>query len=201
MFSFTYLKQSITMLIIVPPRIRDDSNEQIDRVYKEGDSLKLSCFASGTPKPNITWFSINESTQTLTNLHLNENYLTIKNITRDTPRYYQCRASNGIPPNDNRNYTFKIRCKCLKFQQQFLKVFNLVAPEIEIASKLNRDSHEMQLNCTINAYPLLNKYFWRKNGNYISENMKYKIENVIVNDYKIISKLVIKVCIKIFYYY
>ena len=55
----------------------------------------------------------------------------------------------------------------------------------------------MELNCTINAFPpLLNKYFWRKNGNYLSvENMKYKIENIILNDYKIISKLTIKVCI------
>ncbi len=53
----------------------------------------------------------------------------------------------------------------------------------------------MELNCTINAFPpLINKYFWRKNGNYISiESMKYKIENKIINDYKIISKLTIKV--------
>lgn len=51
----------------------------------------------------------------------------------------------------------------------------------------------MQLNCTINAYPLLNKYFWRKNGNYINEDMKYKIENNFINDYKIVSKLTIKV--------
>lgn len=50
----------------------------------------------------------------------------------------------------------------------------------------------MVLNCTINAFPLNNKYFWRKDGNYLVEDMKYNIENIAVNEYKLISKLTIK---------
>lgn len=47
----------------------------------------------------------------------------------------------------------------------------------------------MQLNCTIYAYPLKNKHFWRKDGNYLNENLKYRIDNLIINDYKLISML------------
>jgi hypothetical protein len=135
-------------------------------------------------------------------MNLNDNYLLINNLTRNTPRYYQCRASNGIPPNDNRNFTYKIKCMLISFFLIFKTNYNFsfslslsVAPEVEIEQKYNRELNEMELNCTINAFPpLINKYFWRKNGNYLSiESMKYKIENKIINDYKIISKLTIKV--------
>jgi hypothetical protein len=100
----------------VPPRIRDDLIDS-NRQYNEGDTVKFTCNANGTPKPNITWFVINESNQALRQLHSlnNNNYLIIKNITRKTPRYYYCRASNGIPPNDNRNFTFKINCSYFFF--------------------------------------------------------------------------------------
>lgn len=104
----------------VPPRIRDDTNDansgssNKDRVYKEGDQIKFSCFATGTPKPNISWFAINDTSQSLINLNQNDNYLIIDNITRNTPKNFQCRASNGLPPNDRRNFTYRLSCKCLR---------------------------------------------------------------------------------------
>jgi hypothetical protein len=49
------------------------------------------------------------------------------------------------------------------------------------------------LNCTINAYPLTNRYFWRKDGNFINQDMKHDIRNVRLSEYILISQLVIKV--------
>ncbi len=68
-----------------------------------------------------------------------------------------------------------------------------VAPEIEIKSKYDNYLNEFSLNCTINAYPLTNKYFWRKDGRFLNENAKHTISNLIVNEYTIVSLLKIKV--------
>ena len=76
--------------------------------------------------------------------------------------------------------------------QTFLK---LVAPEIEIQSKLDVNFNSMTLNCTINAYPLTNINFWRKDGSAIAENLKYTIRNIKLNDYTFVSQLIIKVCL------
>lgn len=51
----------------------------------------------------------------------------------------------------------------------------------------------MNLNCTIQANPLTNRNFWRKDGNTLPENFKYEVENVRINEYTLISKLTIKV--------
>ena len=50
----------------------------------------------------------------------------------------------------------------------------------------------MTLNCTINAYPLSNKYFWRKDGNYITSDYKHEIKNIRLNEYILVSQLLIK---------
>jgi hypothetical protein len=51
----------------------------------------------------------------------------------------------------------------------------------------------MALNCTINAYPLTNRHFWRKDGNYINQDTKHEIRNVRLNEYVLVSQLLIKV--------
>ena len=113
----TLIKQ-YNIIVRVPPRIRDElsssENSKIKAVYNEGDTVKLSCFASGIPKPNISWYMISDdSSSALTLVEASNNYLVLNNVTRNTPTKYQCRASNGIPPNDSRNLTFKVQCKII----------------------------------------------------------------------------------------
>ena len=112
----TIIKQ-FEIVVRVPPRIKDESI-QMPKSVREGDGVQLSCFASGTPKPNITWFVLNQLDSTFRLLSETGNYLRVENVTRYSPRKYQCRASNNIPPSDTRNLTFAVECMyfcCLEF--------------------------------------------------------------------------------------
>ena len=74
-------------------------------------------------------------------------------------------------------------------------VLKIVAPEIEIQSKLNVNENSMTLNCTINAYPLTNSNFWRKDGDFIQKDMKRQIKNIKIDETTFVSQLIIKVII------
>lgn len=67
-----------------------------------------------------------------------------------------------------------------------------VAPEIEIQSRYDTSRNIMNLNCTIVANPLTNRNFWRKDGKFLLDTYKYEVENVRINEYTLISKLLIK---------
>jgi hypothetical protein len=134
----TIIKQ-FEIVVRVPPRIKDESI-QVPKSVREGDSVQFSCFASGTPKPNITWYVLNQHDSTFRLLPQTDNYLRVENITRYSPRKYQCRASNNIPPSDTRNLTFSVECKYffvaflvihfwekyykIEFQIKYFKIFS-----------------------------------------------------------------------------
>jgi hypothetical protein len=99
------------IIVRVPPRIKDDITFMTPERPAEGDKVQLSCFASGTPTPSINWYIImNDDSLKLLPDHTG-NYLTINKTDKQTPRRYQCRASNNIPPSDTRNFTINLQCK------------------------------------------------------------------------------------------
>lgn len=159
----------------MPPRIKDDLTSASSKTVREGDMLQLACLATGVPKPNITWYAIGDD-QKATPIQTGA-YLSLDNLTRYSPRKYQCKASNNIPPSDTRNFS----------------VFVEFAPEIEVRSKLNREENQLTLNCTIKASPLTNRFFWRRDGNYIKDTIKTEIRNIRLNEFTLIAQLIIKV--------
>lgn len=132
------------IVVRVPPRIRDtnlghqaaaaaaaasSSGDSITtaattsnhrQVAREGATVEFACFASGTPRPNITWHVIRGDHSVQATQHTGI-YFRLENITRFTPTRYQCRASNGIPPSDTRNLTLSVECK-LKIKFFFQKI-------------------------------------------------------------------------------
>lgn len=50
----------------------------------------------------------------------------------------------------------------------------------------------MALNCSINAFPLTNRNFWRKDGNFLIDGFKYEIKNERINEFSFLSQLIIK---------
>lgn len=67
-----------------------------------------------------------------------------------------------------------------------------VAPEITIDPKLNEIRNTMELNCTIRAYPLTNRNFWRKDGNFLRNSIKTEIKNIRLDEFTLVSQLTIK---------
>ena len=81
-------------------------------IIVEGNSITLSCNASGKPEPLISWTKIGESGQVLSQSSL----LRLVNVQRpgtpDNVIQYQCTASNGvvIPAVDTADVI--VNCKC-----------------------------------------------------------------------------------------
>lgn len=158
------------LIVRVPPRIREDTNHE-QKVYQEGSNLEFNCAAKGTPKPRIEWFVYDPDEYSLKKLESNSEVLKIENVTRHTPRFYQCRANNGIPPSDTKNLTFSIE----------------FAPEIQIQAKYDHFHNSMVINCTITAYPLINKNYWTKDGSYVYDNANIQIYSQKINYYTLVS--------------
>ena len=122
------------IIVRVPPRIKDDlmSAAVTKKSVREGDTVEFACFASGTPRPNITWYVYSASEQAFKLMpHISGSYLKIDNVNRYTARRYQCRASNNIPPSDTRNLTFAVECMKQYFFFKFYKKIKTFHLKIE----------------------------------------------------------------------
>ena len=170
---------------------------------REGESVEFSCFATGTPKPNITWYTFNQVEQNFKLMAHTGNHLKIDNVNRYSSRRYQCRASNNIPPSDTRNLTFSVECNSFFFFQRIKLFFNLVLNLKPNSCARNRNSikvgHKSKFNdiklynkrISFNEYKLLeerwsfyskrrqtsNKEFQNRR-NYIRVPIEYKSKNI-----------------------
>jgi len=58
----SFIIKQFEIIVRLPPRIKDDSIKTILNA-KEGGDVEFSCFANGFPKPNITWYLIEQDGQ------------------------------------------------------------------------------------------------------------------------------------------
>jgi len=81
-------------------------------IIVEGNSITLSCNASGKPEPLISWTKIGESGQVLSQSSL----LRLVNVQRpgtpDSVIQYQCTASNGVESPAVDTAEVIVNCKC-----------------------------------------------------------------------------------------
>ncbi|XP_068733723.1 limbic system-associated membrane protein-like [Montipora capricornis] len=76
------------LIILEPPTITVLSPNQ---TVNESNDVRLSCHASGTPPPSITWSKASNEEKTLNS----STVLSLKNINRNQDGLYQCIANNG----------------------------------------------------------------------------------------------------------
>ena len=90
------------IIFIVPATIQPLQNKTIT----EGGNLNLSCKASGTPPPVVSWARIRSGQQ------FNGSLLQLTNVFRNQAGDYRCKASNncGTKSSTARIY---VKCKCL----------------------------------------------------------------------------------------
>ena len=79
-------KQTYFVFLEVPPKLNSDLKDQSVSVYLHSLS-RITCTESGDPEPNVTW------TKNGT-YFVNNNTLTIKNVTLEDADQYECTAEN-----------------------------------------------------------------------------------------------------------
>ncbi len=94
------------------PKITDHPESQ---TITEGDGdVTLSCDASGSPAPELSWTRNGSPVETSNNSRIslsnNNKSLTITNVNRADSGKYQCVASNKLG-NATSNATLDIQCK------------------------------------------------------------------------------------------
>ena len=88
------------LLITVPASIQRILNER----PVEGDNLTLSCNASGTPHPTVSWVNVSSGQRT------NGSVLVLTNINRNQAGEYRCEASNECG-NVSESANIDVQCK------------------------------------------------------------------------------------------
>ncbi|XP_047472869.1 lachesin-like, partial [Penaeus chinensis] len=151
--------------VVVPPNIVD-SQSSGDMMVQEGANINLTCSATGTPMPSITWrredhepITINK---TLRVTEYNGANLPLTKISRVDMAAYLCIARNGVPP---------IVSKRIQVSVDFPPMMSI--PHQLVGAPLG---YSITLECTIEAHPPALTYWTRGQDVMLHPSRKYSIE-------------------------
>ena len=95
-------------MLLVPTSITGISGES---TVLEGNNLQLTCEASATPEPNITWTKEKSGKQGNTGVLLEGKVLTITNIDRSDAGTFNCAAYNGFGKPEIQTVYVNVTCE------------------------------------------------------------------------------------------
>ncbi|XP_029055041.1 lachesin-like [Osmia bicornis bicornis] len=149
--------------VVVPPNIEDYQTSS-DAIVREGSNVTLTCKATGSPTPTISWkrddnqqISINK---TLSVPEWKGETLEITRISRLDMGVYLCIATNSVPPTVS---------KQIKVSVDFPPM--LWIPHQLVGAPLG---YAVTLECHTEAHPTSLNYWTREDGVMIHESSKYK---------------------------
>ena len=90
----------------MPPSIRIAPERKAD--IEAGNDLMLICYASGDPKPTITW---TKDSVSIKEFNASGQFLHLVNVQRKNAGPYRCTASNGYGTNVTSVSIVSIKCK------------------------------------------------------------------------------------------
>lgn len=134
-----------TLHVKVPPQIIDHLSSS-DITVREGDSVRLTCNATGIPRPEVTWLR-RSWPNSVERLGVVGETLLVINASRHRGDLYECIADNGVPP---------------AFSRQ-IKVTVQYPPEISVPNRRigQKLGGEVVLECVIAAVPTASHYWTR----------------------------------------
>ncbi|KAF4526436.1 hypothetical protein B566_EDAN015068 [Ephemera danica] len=166
--------------LLIPPSIAGATNtlESKPIVVHEGDNVRLRCAASGQPRPDVEWRSLDGSTIPLGAWKadsVNGHTLNITRINRMHMGRYQCIANNGVPPQANQTFVVEVH-----FQ-----------PLIRIVKQMVSASNGSvaALECQVEAFPEAVRYWERADGRLLESGDKYRIAVIERDRYKALMQL------------
>ncbi|XP_032512885.2 lachesin-like [Danaus plexippus] len=139
--------------IVVPPDILDRGTSA-DQTVREGASISLTCAATGSPHPQITWRREHSKpivgSDGLQVTSLEGPVLNISRVTRQHAGAYLCIASNGVPPTVSKRIMLTV---------EFPPV--IVIRNQLVGAALGSD---LVIECETEAYPKPVSYWSRESG-------------------------------------
>ncbi|XP_023290707.1 lachesin [Orussus abietinus] len=152
--------------VVVPPNI-DDTRTSSDAIVREGTNVSLTCKATGSPAPSISWKRDDHSKISINKTLLVDEWhgetLEMSRISRLDMGTYLCLASNGIPPGVS---------KQIKVSVDFPPM--LWIPHQLVGAPLGSS---VTLECHTEAHPTSLNYWTRDDGVMIHESSKYQTNN------------------------
>ncbi|XP_054000602.1 lachesin-like isoform X1 [Hylaeus anthracinus] len=149
--------------VVVPPNIEDYQTSS-DVIIRENSNVSLTCKATGSPKPTISWKRDDGSKITINKtLSVSEwkgETLEITRISRLDMGVYLCIATNGVPPTVS---------KQIKVSVDFPPM--LWIPHQLVGAPLG---YSVTLECHTEAHPISLNYWTREDGLMIHESNKYR---------------------------
>ncbi|KAH9413172.1 Olfactomedin-like domain protein [Dermatophagoides pteronyssinus] len=157
-------------LLIAP--IIDQINPSTQTLtVRENEKIRLSCVASGYPKPKITWRRDDDRSIYLDGISHNlieSNELNISQVSRDNFGPYRCVATNGIPPAASQRINLLVT---------FPPLVKILLQKQMIGT---RKGSWVVLECYIEAYPEPFVDWIYGDGQIIVENEKFnKSEEIL----------------------
>lgn len=169
--------RDITVIVNVPPIIHvpvRSGNATADR----HESVTLTCTATGSPHPNISWYRSGRLVEDGDKYSMRESTeLTVRDIVREDTGPYSCRAKNKAGSTE---------------EELFLKVF--VRPRITfLENKTATENGQVEITCDADGEPTP-AIFWRtfSNGSNFLEGAKIRNERVEVRSQKGKSSLYVR---------
>ncbi|KAG9509461.1 Lachesin, partial [Fragariocoptes setiger] len=142
----------------IPPLISDNSTRSIK--VTAGETISLSCHASGYPTPKISWRRENGESLPTGGVVSKGNTVTIYNATKDDRGIYYCIADNGVGKGARRSVGVEIE----------------FAPQVFINKLRYRQAlgYPLELHCSVEAVPFQD-VFWLKDGYQVANELFYQI--------------------------
>ncbi|XP_052283254.1 lachesin-like isoform X2 [Dreissena polymorpha] len=158
------VKKMEVMLYVQVPAIIADQNSSSDKEVSEGETVTLTCNASGVPPPDVSWFRItNPITRVRERIGSDGEILRIHNMSRDCGGTYECVADNGVGEKAIRRINIAVN-----FHPEVIMKTTRIG---QVPGK------ETILECDAIAHPL-NWFVWERDGVMLASDSsgKYKVE-------------------------
>ncbi|KAK9497198.1 hypothetical protein O3M35_004562 [Rhynocoris fuscipes] len=166
--------------LLIPPAIvgSDTIFASGPVVVKEGENVRMTCAATGNPRPTVQWKKMDKTTIGLGKWQESSIIGHILNITRVNREHmgtYMCIASNGINPSATQSYVLEVHFPPLiRIQNQHIGIEN---------------QSMARLSCEVEAYPEALKYWERSDGRLIEPSNKHHMAIIDKGKYKAIMEL------------
>ncbi|XP_074028171.1 protein amalgam isoform X2 [Leptinotarsa decemlineata] len=142
---------------LTPPQIMAiiPSNNRTE--YQLGETLNLTCKATGYPKPDISWHLGNER------LDIHGETLTIPDLKVENGGIYRCLADNKVTKPSHHHIEIHVEHAPIVKTEKYIVTSD--------------KGEEAELTCTVDAYPAAH-IVWKRNGENLVTNSQYAVKLV-----------------------